>query len=267
MFKWVWVLVLSGVLLWALVGKTVPQTRSGCVPQLAHVVVVIEENHRFDQIIGNPQAPFINGLARQGALFTEAYGVAHPSQPNYLAWWSGSTQGVRDDVVRPGHFHGANFGTRLALLGRSVLAVEEPPVVGKHAPWVSFAENGMLVRSTDLAPPETLPALSFIVPNQRDDMHSGSVARGDAWLAQHLPRWLARLGTRDLLILTFDESSFGFSNHIPMVWWGPAVRPGCYDQRVDHFNVVRTVGDALGLAPLTQAKPFFEALSCPSASA
>jgi phospholipase C len=67
------------------------------VPHYDHVVIVVEENHGFDDVIGSPNAPFINALAKDGALFTDSHGVAHPSQPNYLALFSGSTQGVTDD--------------------------------------------------------------------------------------------------------------------------------------------------------------------------
>jgi len=54
------------------------------LPSPAHVVVVLEENHAYSQIIGNAQAPYINSLASQGALFTNSYALTHPSQPNYL---------------------------------------------------------------------------------------------------------------------------------------------------------------------------------------
>ena len=67
------------------------------IPRPAHVVVVVEENHGYSQIIGSSQAPYINTLASQGALFTNSSGIAHPSQPNYLAIFSGSTQGIIDD--------------------------------------------------------------------------------------------------------------------------------------------------------------------------
>src|SRR5271169_1270250 len=63
----------------------------------AHVVVVIEENHAYEQIIGNPDAAFINELAAGGALFTNSHGVLRPRQPNYLALFSGSTQSVTND--------------------------------------------------------------------------------------------------------------------------------------------------------------------------
>ncbi|MBU1775992.1 MAG: alkaline phosphatase family protein, partial [Gammaproteobacteria bacterium] len=65
------------------------------LPRPDHIVIVIEENKSFAQIIGNEDAPYINELARRGALFTQSYGITHPSQPNYLALFSGSTRGIR----------------------------------------------------------------------------------------------------------------------------------------------------------------------------
>jgi hypothetical protein len=60
-----------------------------------HFVIDVEENHSYWQIIGNPNAPFINSLAAEGTLFTSSYAITRPSEPNYLALLSGSTQGVR----------------------------------------------------------------------------------------------------------------------------------------------------------------------------
>jgi acid phosphatase len=39
------------------------QTALAQVPTPTHVVVVIEENHGYSQIIGSSQAPYINTLA------------------------------------------------------------------------------------------------------------------------------------------------------------------------------------------------------------
>lgn len=66
-------------------------------PRYDHIVIVVEENHSTSQIIGNKSAPFINSLAAGGALMTQSYGVAHPSQPNYLALFAGDTFGVDSD--------------------------------------------------------------------------------------------------------------------------------------------------------------------------
>ena len=68
-----------------------PVTRS--VPRFAHIVVVVMENHGYSDVIGNPQAPFLNSLAQQGLSLTQSYAVTHPSEPNYLALFSGSTRG------------------------------------------------------------------------------------------------------------------------------------------------------------------------------
>jgi arylsulfatase A-like enzyme len=66
----------------------------------SHIVVVTLENQNFDDIIGDTaQAPFLNMLASEGMLFTNYLGLAHPSQPNYLALFSGSTQGIIPGLV------------------------------------------------------------------------------------------------------------------------------------------------------------------------
>src|SRR5690348_10065405 len=49
------------------------------VPQHDHVVIVLEENHAYSQIIGSASASYINSLAAQGALFTNSYAIEHPS--------------------------------------------------------------------------------------------------------------------------------------------------------------------------------------------
>src|SRR2546423_13595151 len=74
-----------------------PATGATRMPTPDHVVVVMEENHGFSQIIGSKSAPYINSLASQGALFTHSRAIQHPSEPNYLELFSGSNQGVNDD--------------------------------------------------------------------------------------------------------------------------------------------------------------------------
>ena len=65
-----------------------------------HLFVILMENHATEQIIGNAQdAPFINDLVKQPGVryATQYFGVTHPSLPNYLALFSGDTQGIFDD--------------------------------------------------------------------------------------------------------------------------------------------------------------------------
>ena len=67
------------------------------VPHLDHAFVIMMENHGYSQIIGNPNAPFINWYAKQANLATNYFAVAHPSLTNYLETVGGSNFGVLDD--------------------------------------------------------------------------------------------------------------------------------------------------------------------------
>jgi hypothetical protein len=75
-------------------GKTAPST---AVPRYDHIFLIIEENHGFSQIIGNPAAPNLNRLASRFGLATASFSVADPSAPNYVAMLGGSTFGIADN--------------------------------------------------------------------------------------------------------------------------------------------------------------------------
>src|SRR5712692_4817388 len=96
------------------VGPRLEELESRLVPSFlprpSHVVVVIEENRSFSEIIGSPNAPYINSLAAQGALMTNSFALTHPSQPNYLDLFSGSNQGVNDDSC-PHSFTAVNLAS------------------------------------------------------------------------------------------------------------------------------------------------------------
>jgi len=67
------------------------------LPHFDHIVVAIEENRGYSEIIGSGSTPYINALASQGALFTNSHATQHPSEPNYLSLFAGSTFGLTDD--------------------------------------------------------------------------------------------------------------------------------------------------------------------------
>jgi hypothetical protein len=86
-------------------------------PHAAFVIVVVMENRDYDRIIGSKKAPFINGtLVPQAALMTNSHAIGHPSQPNYLALFSGSTQGITDDSC-PHSFDAPNLGAEAIAAG------------------------------------------------------------------------------------------------------------------------------------------------------
>jgi len=254
-----------------------PAARAAKLPRPDHVVIVIEENRSFDQIIARsvmlkPTAPYINGLAAQGALFTNSYALVHPSQPNYLALFSGSTHGVRGDRC-PLELSGPNLAE--ALLGRGLSFAtysESMPARGfrgcfsedrlyarKHNPAANWSRLPAAVNLRFADFPRDyrkLPTIALVVPNQLNDMHSGhraaeTIRRGDAWLKANIDRYVQWAKSHNsLLVLTWDEDDFSSSNHIATLFVGPMVRPGRYAVRIDHYSVLRTLTEMYGLPAL-----------------
>ena len=81
----------------ALVLPSPAQDTRSTTKNFQHVFVIMMENTGFDTLIGNSNAPFINAAAANYGLAANYYGFTHPSQPNYIAATSGSTNGVADD--------------------------------------------------------------------------------------------------------------------------------------------------------------------------
>ena len=97
-----------------------PAAHAGQLPRPDHVVVVIEENRSYAQIMDMRNSnSYIHALARRGVLFTQSYGITHPSQPNYLALFSGSTQGITNNAC-PHTFATANLASSLLDKGLSI---------------------------------------------------------------------------------------------------------------------------------------------------
>jgi acid phosphatase len=239
-------------------------------PPPSHVVVVIMENHSASQIIGSPDAPYINALAAQGAVFTQSYAITHPSQPNYVALFSGSTHQIVDDRC-PLSLPGSNLAQQLIAAGKTFAGYSEGlPSVGfkgcatpagyarKHAPWVNFPELPASVNRPLTAFPSghyhRLPTVSFVVPNVQHDMHDGTVAQGDAWLKVNLDPYVQWSKTHNgLMIVTWDEDNGAHGNQVPTLFIGPMVKPGAYSTPITHYSVLRTLEALYGLPRLGEA--------------
>lgn len=247
----------------------VPSGRPVAVPRARHIVVVIMENHSYGDVIGNTQAPFINSLARTGALLTASYGVTHPSEPNYLALFSGSTHGISSDQC-PTVIRAASLGSELLAAGLrftgyaeglpapSSLSCGHGEYARKHAPWTDFPNLPRSVGQPFSRFPRNfarLPTVAFVIPNLCHDMHDCAVRQGDAWLSRHIggyARWARSHAS--LLILTWDEDDGSASNHIATIIVGQRVRPGVYRQRITHYNVLRTIEQAYHLRAIGHAR-------------
>jgi hypothetical protein len=256
------------------------------IPKYKHVIVVIEENHGYNELIGSANSPYITQLAAKSALFTDSHGVTHPSQPNYLALFSGSVQGTKADECLAGltPYTTPNLGAALINKGFTFKGYAQTmPSVGflpcyykesdltvgylygrKHAPWINWQGTGTNSIPASISLPMTefpkdykdLPTVAFVIPDMDHDMHNigapgdaAAIQRGDKWLKQNLDsyvRWAK--AHNSLLIVTFDEDdSRTAANQIPTFFYGAHVKAGKYSEHITHYNVLHTLEAMYGL--------------------
>jgi phosphatidylinositol-3-phosphatase len=241
------------------------------LPRPSHIVVVIEENRGYSQIMDQRNSgSYIHALAKRGMLFTQSYGVTHPSQPNYLALFAGSTFDVTSNACGYS-FTTDNLATALLDKGYSFASYAESlPSVGdlscmsgayqrKHNPITNW-QGTRLPAEINFRFSEfpqnfsNLPTVSFIIPDQNNDMHDGSFEDADAWLKAHIDlyvKWAFKHNS--LLILTWDEDSGREDNRVVTLLIGPMVKQDTNSQRINHYNVLRTMLDMYGLPALGES--------------
>jgi hypothetical protein len=256
-------------------GTSTPKQTAAAVPKgiadmnIEHIVIVVDENHSYKQIIESPDAPYMHALIQRGALFTDAHGITHPSQGNYIALFSGSTQGIKDDSCQK-PFTADNLASELLKVKLTFTGYSEDlPKVGyigcsskgyarKHNPWVQFSNvPEELNRPLTDFPKDysKLPTVSFVIPNHQNDMHDGTIKEADDWLKKNMDAYASWAEKNNsLLIVTWDEDDFAKANHIPLIFVGPMVKPGKYDENVNHYHVLRTIEDLYHLPVLGESK-------------
>ncbi len=237
---------------------------TAAIPQASHIVIVVEENRSQNNIIGNKSAPFINALAANGAMMAQSFAETHPSEPNYLALFAGNTFGVTKDSCPVDAGAAPNLASELLAAGYTFVGFAEGlPAVGstvcsagkyarKHVPWANFSNvppaNSLPFSAFPTGNYAALPTVSFVIPDNDDDMHDGSVAQGDAWLNRELSGYANwAVANNSLLIVTWDEDDNGSHNQIPTVFYGAHVRPGTYNEQISHYNVLSTLEQMYGL--------------------
>lgn len=292
------------------------------LPVYDHIVIVVAENKDYEEVIGSSHAPYINNvLKKEGANFTQMFGEEHNSQGNYYWMFSGDNQniGFMDQV--PSKEKNSNYPFRTSNLGAQLINkglsfkgyAESLPAIGftgdtmdsyarKHVPWISFANvpNGTTVATSsnlrfadfpsDPGRYDTLPTVSFIIPNLDNDMHNGpvkeSVPKGDSWLRQNIDSYYQWAKSHNsLLILTFDENNdkrhyLGLTNPIldpkyclknkidpefcvdmqnrtVTIFAGAHIKPGDYleGRGITHVNILRTIEAMYGLPKAGSQQP------------
>jgi hypothetical protein len=198
-----------------------------------HVMVIMEENKGYTATLGSCGSdPYLCSLAATYASDTAWFGVYHPSEPNYVALASGGIQGcVSDNSCAANSLSQTDLGGQLTAAGVPWVGYMEsmpsPCYTGgstggyalKHNPFGFFKDNyrgtchilpypgaGGLISVLNAARP---PDFVWITPNLTNDMHSGTVQQGDAWLKANLgpvlssPWFTAGNAT---VIVTMDEN-------------------------------------------------------------
>nr|WP_201299930.1 alkaline phosphatase family protein [Streptomyces mexicanus] len=258
-------LAAGAVGLWAGLGNPSSAQAATGGPTPDHVGVVVFENHAYGQVIGSSSAPYLHSLKSGGANLTQFYAETHPSQPNYFALFSGSTQGITDDsCYTPGFSSAPNLASEQLAAGRTWASYNESlPSQGsttcssgtyarKHNPWFGFSNVPTSSAKTFAQFPtdySTLPQLSFVIPNLCSDMHDCSVSTGDTWLKNNLGAYATWAKTHNsLLVVTFDEDDRLSGNRIPTVLYGQPVTPGSSSSTTyNHYDLLRTLEDTQGL--------------------
>lgn len=234
------------------------------------------ENHARTQVLGADAAPYETQLAASCATASHYRSVGSPSLPNYLGATAGDTFGVSDDDPPANHPITADNIFRLVRdSGGSAVSYQEAMPAPcalesagryavKHDPaaYYSSPDDRAACRRDDLSlgTPDAgalhdalasgdLPTFAFVTPDLCNDTHDCGIDRGDNWLATWIPALLASdaytSGTTAVFVV-WDEPS-----PMPFIAVAPSVRPGTtVSTRVDHYALLRTTEEMLGLTPL-----------------
>jgi phosphatidylinositol-3-phosphatase len=246
---------------------------------LQRVAVLVLENRSWGEIVGNKQAPYLNSLARQGALATEYYAVAHPSLPNYLALTTGGEDGIKSDCAacRSDQTSLANQLDSAGISWRAYFESIGNPLATSMSRGAAYDPHYNPFAYTDSlrSPREPanvtnfarlrrdlaarkLPRFAWIGLNVRHDGHNEKIPVVDRTARRLVPAIVRSLGPRGALFITWDEGRTSDTRegggHVPLIVVGPAARAGArLSVRANHYALLRTIEAAFGLPPLGHA--------------
>jgi hypothetical protein len=234
---------------------------------MAPVVLIVMENHSYQQIVGNRSARYLNDrFIPSGKLYTNYWAITHPSLPNYLAMTSGTTSGCRTDTCRVDRFTTNNVFHQITSAGMHWRAYQEGMpsnctlrdsgrYLVRHNPPPYYRDlMNRPCKVADVPYPATLPsplrAFTFVTPDACNDMHDCSVRVGDRWLRAHVPAFL-RAGA--IVVITFDEGSG--SNRVMTAVSGPGIVAGARSHaRLTHYGLLAGIENHFGMRLLHRAR-------------
>jgi phosphatidylinositol-3-phosphatase len=256
-------------------------------PHIRHVILIVEENHSYREIIGH--APYITALADRCGLATRYRGLTYPSLPNYVALTSGripTRVAHRDCLPLAGCMTGAPNIFRRAPSWQ-VYAESMPTPCGRQnsgqylprhtaAPYFTVLRHSCRRKDVPLGSrrtgrlaralrTQTLPAFSLVVPNATHDMHGGCIPCGDRWLRKWIPTIVASRPYQNghtAIVITWDSDDGCCGNHVPTVVVSPYTKAGTRRHgRFNHYSLLRAIEATLhirftGAAATTRRRGF-----------
>ena len=215
-------------------------------PRYDHVVIVVEENSSYDQVLGSngaTLAPYLNYvLAAEGTKFSGMYALHHPSAQNYSQMFAGYDNGMTDAApapnrplstpnlgaqLRQNHFLFAGYSESMPSVGFTGTSSGSvsTPYASRHNPWMNWQNDApdaspnqlpgiTNLRFADFPSPSnyaSLPTVAFVIPDCNHDMHNGSttarITTGDTWLKDNIdPYYQWAKSHNSLLVVTWDEN-------------------------------------------------------------
>lgn len=256
------------------------------VPVFSHVIIIMLENHGYNQVISNGDMPNFNRFAKEFTLLTQDYAVAHPSLPNYLALISGSTHGITSDC--------GNCFIDATTLANLVDAkqmtwktyqegIPSPCYVGfkpnyslNHDPFVYFnsIRNNQALCDSHVVPftqmqadinTGSFPNFAFISPNLCNAAHNCNLATADKWIGETIGTLMKSpvYDQNTLIVVTFDEGDGNASccglpreagGRVATLLISPLVKSGFEDSTpYSHYSILKTISDSWGLEQLGHA--------------
>jgi hypothetical protein len=247
----------------------------GPVTQYNHVFLVVEENHSFSSVVGNTAMPYFNNLISNYGLATQYFANTHPSIGNYFVLTTGQIV-TNNEAVAPPTVTADNIVREILAAKKTWKSYAESlPSVGylggdvfpyaqHHNPFVFLqdaiapAQVNNIVPftqfATDLAN-NTLPNFSYILPDQLNNAHNGTLAQADAWLQQNIAPLIssATFQKDGLLMIVFDESDFtdlqNGGGHIAALVTSAHAKKGFQSTTFyQHQSTLREILHALGIS-------------------
>ena len=263
-------------------------TPNATIPDFKHIAIIIFENREFENVVGKPEAPFLNQVSQENVLLAQYYAITHPSLPNYIALIGGDTYGyTRNCVNCP--VTATNLADLIERSGRTWMTYQESmpsdcashdphrQYVPRHNPFMYFRSivDDQQRCTTHV---EELPQLAedisnnklsdfiFITPDICNSGHDCSIQESDRWLEDFLPS-LVQAFEKDsdnyLLVVTWDEGQTTKSccglpteagGHIATILISPYAKPAFQDDTpYTTYSLLRTISEAWGLPLLGHA--------------